>query len=81
MYCSLAQGVVQNVMFFALGLEISSPNGSIGPAWPDILTDSEGAIAPGRTYCPSPEKHVFLERSFSGFYAELLAKMIPKHIL
>ena len=36
MYCSLAQGVVLNGMFFALGLYFSSPNGVIGPARPDI---------------------------------------------
>ena len=37
MYCSLAQGVVLKGMLFALGLYFSSPNGVIGPAWPDIL--------------------------------------------
>ena len=46
MYCSLAQGAVLNGMFFALGLYFSSPDGVIGPAWPDIPG------APGRCHRP-----------------------------
>ena len=47
MYCSLAQGAVLNGMFFALGLYFSSPDGVIGPAWPDILEVPEGLIGGG----------------------------------
>ena len=39
---------------------------------------SEGLVAPGEAFCPSPEKHVFLERSFSAFFLDLLANMVPK---
>ena len=41
MYCSLAQGAVLNGMIFALGLYFSSPDGVIGPAWPDIPGGAE----------------------------------------
>ena len=62
MYCSLAQGVVLNGMFFALGLYFSSPNGVIGPAWPDILGGAErthrGGGVGGYLY------HVFSSLSF-----------------
>ena len=40
--------------------------------------DSQGGIAPGRTFYASPKKHIFLERFFSGFSVQLLAKMIPR---
>ena len=60
MYCSLAQGVVLNGMFFALGLYFSSPNGVIGPAWPDILGGAERTYAGGG----GDPYHVFSSLSF-----------------
>ena len=38
----------------------------------------KGVIAPGQAFWRLFKKHVFLERPFSGFFADLLAKMTPK---
>ena len=56
MYCSLAQGVVLNVVIFALGLQFSFANGSIGPAWLDIL----GGLGPTRKELSPLDEHFAL---------------------
>ena len=82
MCCSLAHSLVLNVVLFAVGLYFSFPNGSIGPAWPDILgglgTTWKELSPVDEQFTLLPKKHVFLERSFSGFSVRLLAKMIPQ---
>ena len=79
MYCSLAQGVVLNGVFFALGLYFSSPNGVIGPAWPDILGGVER--------CHRPGGGVFISRVFvldfryrpvNDFKRQMLSTRVPK---
>ena len=75
MYCSLAQGVVLNGMFFALGLYFSSPNGVIGPAWPDIpggLGD-RGGVSISRVFVL-----VFRYRPVNDFKRQMLSTRVPK---
>ena len=79
MYCSLAQGVVLNGMFFALGLYFSSPNGVIGPAWPDILGGAERTHRGGRgVFISRVFVLVFRYRPVNDFKRQMLSTRVPK---
>ena len=79
MYCLLAQGVVLNGMFFALGLYFSSPNGVIGPAWPDIPGGLERSHRPGGGVLISRVFVLdFRYRPVNDFKRQILSTRVPK---